>query len=116
MSAAPKPAAAAPAKPGTVAYLGEAAGDTGRAFKAFVDALYGDGALDPKTRELVFIGVQTALGLEGSVRAHVPRALAAGATRNEIVQAMMVAVPNGGISGALRFVPIVDELVQAAKK
>jgi len=101
-----------PPKPGTVAYLASVGGAPAEALKGFIDALYADTRLDPKTRELVFLGVQTALNLEDSVRAHVPRAAAAGATRDEIVAAMMVAVANGGVSGALRLVPLVDELLK----
>lgn len=108
------PTHAAPPKPGTVAHLASIAGGPGVALKGFVDAVYADTRLDAKTRELVFLGVQTALNLEESVRAHVPRALAAGASRDEIVAAMMVSVANGGLGGALGFVPIVDEL--AAKR
>jgi alkylhydroperoxidase/carboxymuconolactone decarboxylase family protein YurZ len=96
-----------------MAYLGETAGGPGRAFKGFIDALYADEALEPKTRELVFLGIQTALNLESSVRAHIPRALKAGATRDEIVAAMMISVANAGVSGANRMVPIVDEMVKA---
>ena len=97
---------------GTVAYLGSIAGAPGTAIKAFVDAVYADTRLDAKTRELVFLGVQTALDQEEAIRAHVPRAAAAGATRDEIVAAMMVAVVNGGIYGALRLVPLADELLK----
>ncbi len=99
------------AKPGTMAYLAQAAGGNGIAFKGFVDALYADTSLDPKVRELVFLGIQTALGLEDSVRAHVPRAVQAGATREEIVTAMMISVANAGVSGAARIIPIVDEML-----
>jgi alkylhydroperoxidase/carboxymuconolactone decarboxylase family protein YurZ len=101
-----------PPKPGTVAYLASVGGLPAEAMKGFVDAVYADKRLDPKTRELVFLGVQTALDLEESVRAHVPRAIAAGATRDEIVAAMMVAALNGGINGALRLVPLVDEMLK----
>jgi alkylhydroperoxidase/carboxymuconolactone decarboxylase family protein YurZ len=99
---------------GSVAYLGSAAGQPGAAFKGFVDAIYADPHLDPKTRELVFVGVLTAQNFEAGIRAHVPRALAAGASRDEIVATMMISVVNGGAGGALRFVPIVDELVAGA--
>jgi alkylhydroperoxidase/carboxymuconolactone decarboxylase family protein YurZ len=102
----------APSKSGTVAHLASVAGPPGVAIKGFVDAVYADTRLDAKTRELVFLGVQTALNLEDAVRAHLPRALAAGATRDEIVAAMMVGVTNGGVAGAVRFVPIVDEFVK----
>ncbi len=99
-------------QPGSVAYLAGIAGQPGIALKAFIDALYADTTLTPKVRELVFLGVQTALGLEESVRAHVPRAVLAGATRDEIVAAMMISVANGGVSGALRLAPLVDEILE----
>lgn len=98
-----------------MAYLAGIAGSSGIALKAFIDALYADATLDPRVRELVFLGVQTALGLEDSVRAHVPRALQAGATRDEIVAAMMISVANGGVSGALRLVPLVDEILDKSR-
>jgi alkylhydroperoxidase/carboxymuconolactone decarboxylase family protein YurZ len=99
-------------RPGTVAHLAEVAGAPGEALKGFVDALYADTVLDPKTRELIFLAVQTALNLEAAVRAHVPRAVQAGASRDEIVAAMMISVANAGLSGALHLVPLVDELVK----
>jgi alkylhydroperoxidase/carboxymuconolactone decarboxylase family protein YurZ len=104
------------ARPGTVAHLAELGGAPARALKGFIDALYADTCLDAKTRELVFLGVQTALNLEDAVRAHVPRALQAGATRDEIVAAMMISVANGGLVGALRAVPIVDEIIAATNR
>ena len=107
-----RPEPVVPPQPGTVAYLAEHGGESARAFKAYIDALYGNSPLDAKTRELVFLGIQTALNLEGAVRAHVPRALAAGATRDEIVEAMMISVANGGISGALRGIAIVEEILK----
>jgi alkylhydroperoxidase/carboxymuconolactone decarboxylase family protein YurZ len=98
-------------RPGGVAGLAEAAGASGKAFKGFIESLYADTTLDPKVRELVFLGVQTALGLEIAVRAHLPRAVQAGATRAEIIAAMMLAIPNGGATGAIRCVPLVDEVL-----
>ena len=101
-------------RPGAVAALAVSAGNPGLAFKEFVDSVYADTRLDAKTRELVFLGVQTALNFETGVRAHIPRAFAAGASRDEIVATMMVAVVNGGVGGALRFVPLIEEF--AAKR
>jgi alkylhydroperoxidase/carboxymuconolactone decarboxylase family protein YurZ len=100
---------------GTVAYLASITGKPGAALKGFVDAIYADPALDAKTRELVFLGVHTAQNFERGVRAHLPRAFAAGCTRDEIVAAMMIAVVNGGLNGALRFVPIVDEVAESLR-
>lgn len=96
-------------KPGTVAYLGEKGGEPGRAYRQFIQSLNEDETLSAKIRELVFIGVQTALDKEMAVRAHIPRALAAGASKKEIAAAMMVAVANGGVTGALRCLPLLEE-------
>lgn len=96
-------------KPGTVAYLAEQGGVPGRAFQDFILALNADDALTPKMRELVFIGVQTALDLKDSLRAHIPRARAAGPSEREIAAAMMVAVANGGVSGALNALPLLQD-------
>ena len=101
-------------KPGLVAQLAIAGGSPGLAFKQFVDELYADQRLDAKTRELVFIGVQTALDQEAAVRTHIKRALSVGASRDEIVAAMLVAIVNGGASGALSFVSLVDDFATHA--
>jgi alkylhydroperoxidase/carboxymuconolactone decarboxylase family protein YurZ len=95
-------------KPGTIAYLAEQGGAPGKAFKEFVLALNAEEALSPKTRELVFIGVQTALDQQDSLRAHIPRARAAGASTQEIAAAMMVAIVNGGVVGALHGLPLLQ--------
>jgi alkylhydroperoxidase/carboxymuconolactone decarboxylase family protein YurZ len=96
-------------KPGTIAYLAEHGGTSGRAFKEFILALNAEDALPPKIRELVFIGVQTALDQQDSLRAHIPRARAAGASTQEIAAAMMVAVANGGVVGALHGLPLLQD-------
>ena len=82
--------------------MGEHGGSPGRAYKQFIEAIYADESLTPKVRELIFIGIQSALNLEDSLRAHIPRAVKAGATKEEIAAAMMISVANGGVSGALR--------------
>jgi alkylhydroperoxidase/carboxymuconolactone decarboxylase family protein YurZ len=94
-----------------LAALRQAAGAPGDKLVELVDAIYDDGALDAKTRELIFIAVQTALRLHGALRVHVPRAIAAGATRAEIMSAMMTAVLNGGINGAVEGWPIAAEIL-----
>ncbi len=96
-------------RPGTVAYLAEHGGAPGKAFQQFIIALGADQALSPKVRELVFIGVQTALDQQDSLRAHIPRARAAGASDQEIAAAMMVAVTNGGVTGALHALPLLQD-------
>jgi AhpD family alkylhydroperoxidase len=47
------------------------------------------GPLDAKTRSLIKIGVCVGAGLESALRSHVRRATQAGATREEIEQAIL---------------------------
>jgi len=69
--------------------LGEAHEKIGRA----VDEL---GPLDDKTRSLVKIGICLGAGLESALRSHVRRAVAAGATQEEIEQALMLGMNTIG--------------------
>jgi alkylhydroperoxidase/carboxymuconolactone decarboxylase family protein YurZ len=73
-----------------------------------IEAIYGDGVLDTKTRELVFLGIQTAMRLHDAVRIHVARAIRAGATRKEVLAVMMTTIPNAGMNGAIECWPIAE--------
>ena len=59
-------------------------------------AAVGDGALDPKTKELIALGIAISVRCEGCISFHVHDALKAGATRPEIVEAIGVAILMGG--------------------
>ena len=68
------------------------------AFFAFTRAIRESSALDPKTMELVLVGIFAAhRGLRG-IGTHVERAAAAGASRAEILSAIMLAIPVVGIT------------------
>lgn len=54
------------------------------------------GPLDEKSRELVKLGVAVGAGLEGAVHSHVRKALAAGASPEEIRQVALLAIPTVG--------------------
>jgi len=58
------------------------------AHEAMATAVDAAGPLDAKTCALVKIGISVGAGLESAVRSHVRRATAAGATRDEITQAI----------------------------
>lgn len=69
--------------------LGEAHQRVGREVEAL-------GPLDARQCALVKIGISIGAGLESAVRAHVRRASAAGATREEIEQAILLAMNTVG--------------------
>jgi len=58
-------------------------------------------ALDKKTKQLILIAVMAVQGYRPGVEAHVPQAVKAGATREEIVEALVLTIPVAGINGVL---------------
>ncbi len=55
-----------------------------------------DGALSTKFKELITLAISIAAHCEGCIAVHVRAALRAGATRQEIVEAIGVAIYMGG--------------------
>jgi alkylhydroperoxidase/carboxymuconolactone decarboxylase family protein YurZ len=53
-------------------------------------------ALDPKTRALTYLAVLAALRLESGVPFHVMLAKQAGATREEVISALLIGLPAAG--------------------
>jgi alkylhydroperoxidase/carboxymuconolactone decarboxylase family protein YurZ len=66
------------------------------AWMTAVQALDGASALDEKTGELAYLAVLAALRLESGVPFHVQMAKRAGATREEIISAILVGLPAAG--------------------
>jgi len=64
-------------------------------------------SLDKKTKQLILIGIMAAQNYRPGVEAHVPQALKAGATREEIVEAVMLSLPVAGINGVLESLPVI---------
>jgi 4-carboxymuconolactone decarboxylase len=54
------------------------------------------GPLDAKTRALVKVALSIGAGLEGAVHAHVRKALDRGATNDEILHTVLLALPTLG--------------------
>jgi alkylhydroperoxidase/carboxymuconolactone decarboxylase family protein YurZ len=53
-------------------------------------------ALDKKTEELAYLAVLAALRMEGGIPFHVKTAKQAGATRQEVISAILVGLPAAG--------------------
>ena len=63
--------------------------------------------LDEKTKQLVYIATQTAVCYPLAVKYHVPLALAAGASRDEIVGAAAIAAIAAGPKGFVTCFPVI---------
>ncbi len=76
--------------------LGEAAPETMAGFGQLHGASVKEGALDTKSKELIALAIGIAVHCDGCIAFHVHDALDAGATRDEIVEVIGVAVMMGG--------------------
>ena len=63
----------------------------GAAFKAFGEAVFADGALPAKTKELIAVAVAHVTQCPYCIRGHTRRALRKGATQEELMEAIWVA-------------------------
>lgn len=76
-------------------FLREAPGYA-KAWAEMVQRLDAESALDKKTAELAYIAVLSALRLESGVPFHVTIAKHAGASREEIISAVLIGLPAAG--------------------
>ncbi|HEU5050940.1 MAG TPA: carboxymuconolactone decarboxylase family protein [Gemmatimonadales bacterium] len=80
---------------GFKAFLAETPGQA-RAWSRANEELGAASALDPKTRSLAYLAVLAALGLESGVPFHATLAREAGASRAEVLSAILVGLPAAG--------------------
>lgn len=67
-----------------------------QAWGTMVQSLANASALDIKTAALAYVAVLAALGLESGVPFHVQTARQAGASRDEVISAILVGLPAAG--------------------
>lgn len=81
---------------GGLGTLGETNGKAVEAFMGLLGAAYEPKAVDVKTKELISIGIACYNRCEYCIVYHAYKAFEAGATKEEILEAAMVAVAFGG--------------------
>ncbi len=70
--------------------------ETMSGFSILAKAATAAGALDPKTKELVAIGIAVAARCDGCIAFHTKAALKGGATREEFLETLGMAIYMGG--------------------
>lgn len=75
------------------------------AFNGLIQALVASKGLDEKTKQLIYIAMKTAMGDELAVRAHIPMAKSLGASREEMIDAVLMTLTVSGIAGVLKVLP-----------
>jgi AhpD family alkylhydroperoxidase len=81
--------------------------EAGKAYMELFKSVLKAPALDKKTKQLILIAVMAAQNYRPGVEAHVPQAVKAGATREEIVEAVLLTLPVAGINGLLESLPVI---------
>lgn len=70
--------------------------DVAQGFAALAKAATAGGALDPKTKELVAVAISIAVRCDGCIGFHTKAAASRGATRQEILETIGMAMYMGG--------------------
>jgi len=76
--------------------LGTDIPDTMNGFKSLHQGSLLEGSLDTKQKELIALGIAISVRCNGCIAFHVPAALSAGATQQEIAETIGVAILMGG--------------------
>jgi alkylhydroperoxidase/carboxymuconolactone decarboxylase family protein YurZ len=84
-----------------------------KAYEALGQACAKAGPLDEQTRELVKLGLAIGGRLEGAVHSHARRALAAGATVEQVHHVVALAAPTLGFPTTVAAYTWVEEVVKA---
>jgi alkylhydroperoxidase/carboxymuconolactone decarboxylase family protein YurZ len=86
-----------------------------QAWATMVQELSSASALDGKTSALAYLAVLAALGLETGVPFHVKAAKRLGASRSEVISAILIALPAAG-HGVTRVLPCAIEAYDRAEE
>lgn len=79
--------------------------EVAEAFNGLIDSLVATKGLDQRTKQLIYIAMKASMGDQMAVRAHVPMAKAAGATKEEVVDAILMTLTVSGIRGVVTCLP-----------
>lgn len=75
------------------------------AFNGLIMSLVATKGIDQKTKQLIYIAMKASMGDQVAVKAHVPMAKAAGATKEEVVDAILMTLTVSGIRGVATCLP-----------
>ena len=82
------------------------------AYEQLGKACHWNGPLNPKTRELIKIGIAIGAGLESATRAHARLAREAGASTEEIQHAALLATTTIGFPAMMRAMSWIDDVLR----
>lgn len=86
--------------------------EIGQAYNDLGAALTNAGPLDEKQIALVKVGISTGARMEGALRSHVRKAIAAGATKEEIRHAVLLSTTTIGFPNMMAALSWLDDLLE----
>lgn len=92
-----------------MAILGDRRPEVVEGYLALLGAL--GPSLDPRTRQLILLALQTTQGSARALRSHVPRALAGGASADQVIDAISMALPVAGLTRVAEALSAVADLL-----
>lgn len=104
------------AAPATFKSFTDRFGELGRLWEETARAVDQVGPLDTKTRELIKLGIALGMFHETAARSHVRRATEAGASREELEQAVLLAATVAGFPRAVAGWRWLNEALADAEK
>ncbi|MBO8129964.1 MAG: carboxymuconolactone decarboxylase family protein [Candidatus Marinimicrobia bacterium] len=73
-------------------------------------------SLDDKTRQLIMLAIQVNSPSPEAIKIIIPKALKAGATRDEIIDTIILTIPIVGLSTVLKMLPFVLKELESMEK
>lgn len=79
--------------------------EVAKAFNGLITSLIATKGLDQKTKQLIYIAMKASMGDVMAVKAHIPMAKQSGATKEEVVDAILMTLAVSGIRGVVTCLP-----------
>ena len=79
--------------------------EVAKAFNSLILSIVASKGLDQKTKQLIYIAMKAASGDATAVKAHLAMAGQAGATREEVIDAILMTLTVSGIRGVVHCLP-----------
>lgn len=98
----------------TIGEIGKLSPKTLRGYQELATATSGTGQFDPKFRELIALAVAITLRCDGCITTHTSAAIKNGATREEIAEALAVAISVNAGAALVYSARVIDAYAQKA--
>ena len=89
--------------------------DVIKAYETMGETVHQAGPLDEKTRALIKVAISTGARLEGAVHSHTRKALAAGASKEEVRHVALLSLPTIGLPSMMAAFSWIDDILTDEK-